>query len=276
MGKLDNPESYPWVPPSFADVMKDAQIIGNGGAPVALSEINGKPLGIYFSAHWCPPCRGFTPKLAEWYTAGLKDKMEILFVSSDRDQKSFDEYFAEQPWKALAFDQRDKKEVLSDMFGVQGIPTFVVLDGAGNVITKDGRSKVTKDTTGSSFPEGWLPQPVNDCNDNPSALNSEVCFLVLNPSDSSTAAITNVAKKHQADVGSIDAMTYKFFTVPEGDIVGKIRGLIKCQDNDVLVLMGLSSGGKYKVLKGEVTEAFISSQIAAHEAGSIELDSLER
>lgn len=239
--------------------------------------LSGKSaVGIYFSAHWCPPCRGWTPKLAEWYTAGLKEKMEILFVSSDRDKKAFDEYFAEMPWKALSFDQRDKKGELSDLFNVEGIPTFVVLDADGNVVTTDGRSKVTKDPTGADFPAGWLPQPINDCNDDPSDLNSEVCFLVLNPSDSSTTAITNVAKKHQADVGSIDAMTYKFFTAPEGDIVGKIRGLIKCQDNDVLVLMDLSSGGKYKVLKGEVTEAFIASQIAAHEAGSIEMDTLER
>jgi len=276
MGKLDNPESYPWVPPSFADVMKDAQIIGNGGAPVALSEINGKPLGIYFSAHWCPPCRGFTPKLAEWYTAGLKDKMEILFVSSDRDQKSFDEYFAEQPWKALAFDQRDKKEALSDMFGVDGIPSFVVVDAEGNVITKDGRSKVTKDQTGSSFPEGWLPQPVNDCNDDPSALNSEVCFLVLDPTEASVDAITAVAKKHQASVGSIDAMQYQFFTGPDGEIVGKIRQLIKCDQKNVLVLMNLPEGGKYKVLSGDISEEFITSQIAAHESGSIQMDALER
>jgi len=273
--KLDAPEAYPWVPPTFAEVMHDAKIISKDG-PVSLADVQGKPLGIYFSAHWCPPCRSWTPKLAEWYTAGLKDKMEILFVSSDRDQKSFDEYLAEMPWKALSFEQRDKKAALSDMFNVEGIPTFVVLDAAGNVVTTDGRSKVSKDPMAANFPEAWLPQPINDCNDDPSDLNSEVCFLVLNPSSSSSTAITSVAKKHQVAVGSIEAMTYRFFTAPEGDVVNKIRSLIKCQDNDVLVLMDLSAGGKYKVLKGDITEDFITTQIAAHESGSISMDALQR
>ena len=31
------------------------------------ADLEGKVIGIYFSAHWCPPCRGFTPKLVEWY-----------------------------------------------------------------------------------------------------------------------------------------------------------------------------------------------------------------
>ena len=40
-------------------------------------------VGIYFSAHWCPPCRGFTPKLAEWYTANAEKlhEVEVVFAS---------------------------------------------------------------------------------------------------------------------------------------------------------------------------------------------------
>ena len=58
---------------------------------VSADALSGKTVGIYFSAHWCPPCRGFTPKLAEAYQK-LKangKELEIVFVSSDRDQHSF-------------------------------------------------------------------------------------------------------------------------------------------------------------------------------------------
>ena len=51
-----------------------------------------KVVGIYFSAHWCPPCRGFTPVLKDVYNE-LKDQkknFEVVFVSSDRDQTAFD------------------------------------------------------------------------------------------------------------------------------------------------------------------------------------------
>ena len=44
-----------------------------------------KYVGIYFSAHWCPPCRNFTPVLAEFYNSVNQNGkiLEIIFVSSD-------------------------------------------------------------------------------------------------------------------------------------------------------------------------------------------------
>jgi len=114
-------------------------------------------IGIYFSAHWCPPCRGFTPELVKCYNEAYKAKgMEIVFVSSDRDEAAFQEYFAEMPWLALPYAERDLKAKLSKKYKVSGIPTFVVLDGAtGETITVDGRENVSEDPTGKQLP--WKP-----------------------------------------------------------------------------------------------------------------------
>jgi len=115
-------------------------------------------IGIYFSAHWCPPCRGFTPELAKSYKNSLQSKgMEIIFVSSDRSEKDFQSYYKEMPWLAVPYSRRDVHQSLNKKFKVQGIPTLVILDNAGQVITQDGRSKVSSDPKGQSFP--WKPMP---------------------------------------------------------------------------------------------------------------------
>lgn len=77
----------------------DMQLLAQGGAKTPVSQLStNKVVGLYFSAHWCPPCRGFTPKLAEAYKKISKDKsFEVVFVSSDRDEESFSSYFSEMP-----------------------------------------------------------------------------------------------------------------------------------------------------------------------------------
>ena len=57
-------------------------------------------VGIYFSAHWCPPCRGFTPALVSFYNslkrsraAAAEPELEVVFVSGDRDIGAFRGYF---------------------------------------------------------------------------------------------------------------------------------------------------------------------------------------
>jgi len=118
--------------------------------------INGKTLGIYFSAHWCPPCRSFTPKLAQAYKS-LKQAgkdFEIVFVSSDRDEAAFNGYFGEMPWLALPFGERKIKSALSEKFGVAGIPMLVLLDAEGNLITTNGRAKIMEQPDGR-----WIPKP---------------------------------------------------------------------------------------------------------------------
>ena len=105
-----------------------------------------KLVGIYFSAHWCPPCRQFTPMLVEFYKLAKEadpDFLEIVFVSSDRDFPAFDEYYATMPFTALEFEDREIKAMLAEKYGVRGIPSFIVLDASGTVKDASARSAVT-------------------------------------------------------------------------------------------------------------------------------------
>ena len=127
----------------------DLQLLAQGGATMPVSALADKQVvGLYFSAHWCPPCCGFTPKLAEAYTAikGTGKSLEIVFVSSDRDEVAFNSYRKEMPWLALPFAERALKQTLSKRFEVSGIPSLVLLDGAtGQVISKDGRGIIMRE-----------------------------------------------------------------------------------------------------------------------------------
>jgi len=61
-----------------------------GSATDTLAGISGKKyLFVYFSAHWCGPCKVFTPKLVEWYNTNKKNgDFEVLFLSADRSEQA--------------------------------------------------------------------------------------------------------------------------------------------------------------------------------------------
>jgi nucleoredoxin len=98
---------------------------------------NPKYIAIYYSAHWCPPCRAFTPKLVEWYNE-FKPKhknFELVFASSDKDEAAMLEYMTEMkmPWPAIRFSE--KKESGVDEYAADGIPYLVLLNAEGKNLT---------------------------------------------------------------------------------------------------------------------------------------------
>mmetsp|Transcript_18548 Transcript_18548/g.34401 ORF Transcript_18548/g.34401 Transcript_18548/m.34401 type:complete len:404 (-) Transcript_18548:91-1302(-) len=260
---MKDPEGtkYPWVPPTAEE---KAKMVLDALGSELVEKAGGKPIGLYFSAHWCPPCRGFTPKLAEFYKNGLKDKMEIIFVSSDKSQSDFDGYFKEMPWLALPFEKRKEKGDLSDAFGVSGIPSFVVINPDGTTITTEGRNKVTSDPKGESLPDGWLPQPCNDVNDDPSPLNEEQCVIMFAGPDSAGAgAVKAVASEYYEKANKdISSMPMQFFWAPEGGVTEQLRKLTKVHSDQLILLDIPDNGGFYVCEKSEITadtvRAFIS------------------
>jgi len=269
-------EKFPWTPPTAAEKAKIA--LDTLGAEL-VQKTSGKFIGLYFSAHWCPPCRGFTPKLAEIYKNGLKDKMEIIFVSSDRDEKSFNEYYKEMPWLALPYAQRAEKELLSDSFGVSGIPSFVVLRPDGTVLTTDGRSKIMSDPKGENLPDGWLPQPFNNVNDDPSPLNEEQCVIMLGTSPGPDQAVKAVAQEFYNAAGKdVDEMPVKFFSGPDGSITEQLRKLTGVADNK-LILLDIPSDGAFYVCDAapaSITEASVKDFIENVKAGKVDRKQLQK
>lgn len=97
-----------------------------------------KLIALYFSAHWCAPCRAFTPKLVEFYNrvAPQHPEFEIIFVSFDKSQFAFETYMREanMPWPAIDFQKVAGKEAIRKYAG-DGIPCLVVLDSTGKVVS---------------------------------------------------------------------------------------------------------------------------------------------
>jgi len=134
------------------------KLIDKDGSTCGAEALNDKVLGLYFSAHWCPPCRACTSSLASSYTKDLKAKgLEVVFLSSDTDAFAFKEYLAQMPWLALEYDDRKLKRQLSEHFKVEGIPSFIIIDKDGSTITMNGRGAVSADPTGDQFP--WHLNP---------------------------------------------------------------------------------------------------------------------
>lgn len=108
------------------------------------ASLKAKVVALYFSAHWCGPCRSFTPQLRQLYSDRLKAQgVEVVFVSADQDDSSFAKYFGEMPWLALPFSERAAADNLNNKFGIRGIPALIVLNAAtGKVISDDGRRDV--------------------------------------------------------------------------------------------------------------------------------------
>ncbi|XP_054823481.1 probable nucleoredoxin 1 [Prosopis cineraria] len=154
--------AYPFTPEKFSElaeiekVKEETQtlesilvsgdldfVLGKDGVKVPVSDLVGKTVLLYFSAHWCPPCRAFLPKLMEAYhKIKAKDNaLEVVFISSDSDEASFNDFFAGMPWLALPFGD-SRKSFLSRKFKVSGIPMLVAIGPSGRTVTKEARDLV--------------------------------------------------------------------------------------------------------------------------------------
>ena len=132
-----------WTESKFGPSLVDAK----GKKVETAKALKGvKLIGIYFSAHWCPPCRQFTPLLVNFYNECKKNKksFQIVFVSFDNTENDMSKYMTEanMPWLAVPYGS-NFREQLAKEYNVNGIPTLIVIDQNGKVVSTNARGEVT-------------------------------------------------------------------------------------------------------------------------------------
>ncbi|RLM75148.1 putative nucleoredoxin 3 [Panicum miliaceum] len=120
-------------------------VISADGIKISIAHLTGKTVGLYFGAHWCPPCRAFTKQLIEAYNE-LKilrpGSFEVIFISIDRSKEEFQASLSAMPWLAIPYSDTARQE-LTRIFAIKGIPALLILGLDGKVLKTDGRTTIS-------------------------------------------------------------------------------------------------------------------------------------
>lgn len=134
------------MPPGFypIETLLPEYLEDADGEAVARADLAGKTLGIYFSAHWCPPCRAFTPELVSFHQQH-REEFAVVFVSMDHGLEEMRTYMNEYDMDFAALPPgHSAGQALASRFKVGGLPTLLVLGPDGQAISAEGRADLVR------------------------------------------------------------------------------------------------------------------------------------
>jgi thiol-disulfide isomerase/thioredoxin len=147
-------------------------------------------VAFYFSASWCGPCRQLTPVLAENYQPG---KMEILFVSLDRDENEFKRYHQTMPWPAVSFQSEDLRNMLKAALKVSGIPALVTISSDGVVLNHNARNAFMRAPTKCPWPESAVQHLHESIEHRGGDINTSASAVLFVPTNAENNGATEIA-----------------------------------------------------------------------------------
>ncbi len=120
------------------------------GKPFDIAAYKGKVIIVDFWATWCGPCLAELPNLKRIYEKYHSRGLEIVGVDLDNDGDALAKFLKDNdlPWTILHNSEKkaeDEKPGFTDpnaeQYGITGIPTIILIDRKGKVISLDARGE---------------------------------------------------------------------------------------------------------------------------------------
>jgi nucleoredoxin len=127
----------------------------------------------------------------------------------------------------------------------QGIPTLVVLDPQGKLVTDNGTSAVQADPEGSEFP--WAPKQIQELTGDSLSLLNKSAFVIAFTDGSDGEAIRVrelLAKLVAADPAKFADIKF-FFSHQDDEAVDSLRGFAHFKPEHTLVALDIPNQAKF-------------------------------
>ena len=119
------------------DASVDFTLQDTGNHTVTLSQFKGKFVVLVMEANWCRPCLEEIRATKEMQANLLGQNIVWVFISFDRDKKSWEEAMKENNLKGIQLWGKPKSEDLKKTFRFDSLPYYIWVDKDGTIALED-------------------------------------------------------------------------------------------------------------------------------------------
>lgn len=208
------------------------------------------------------PDLGNTPFLPFFFILGNNPTsctykfLQLVFVSSDRDVGSFNEYFEGMTFCAIPFEDRSTRNYIIKRFEVTGIPKLIILgpvpsDGGERPIINDNIRGLIESGELGEFP--FHKKLYGDLARGGEDINEKTCLMIFheNGDDEEQENVVSVVKSVSEQFKKRGDMRF-YWAIESKGMVPKVREALSREqvtEHPLMIILDLPDNGAYYVSK---------------------------